>query len=104
MANLPDGILGMLESRRIERVEVNVSHAMSLLTTAERHVLTAHTIAALDDYAMAFTAAYDAVRKALAAVLAVEGLRVRPVGGAHRNTGVALRSLFGTMCSRTSNG
>lgn len=38
---------------------------------------------------MAFTAAYDGARKALAAVLAIEGLRVRPLGGAHRNTGIA---------------
>lgn len=31
----------------------------------------------------------DAARKALAAVLAHHGLRVRPVGGAHVNTGAA---------------
>lgn len=33
--------------------------------------------------------AYDAARKALAAVLAHHGLRARPVGGAHVNTGAA---------------
>lgn len=38
---------------------------------------------------MAFTAAYDGARRAFAAVLAIEGLRVRPVGGAHRNTRMA---------------
>lgn len=38
---------------------------------------------------MAFTAACDGARKALTAVLAVEGLRVRPASGAHRNTGLA---------------
>lgn len=38
---------------------------------------------------MAFTAAYDRARKALVAVLAAEGFRVRPVDGAHRNTGIA---------------
>lgn len=33
--------------------------------------------------------AYDAARKALAAVLAHHGLRARPVGGVHVNTGAA---------------
>lgn len=56
---------------------------------AKQHVRTAEALAGSDDQAMAFTAAYDAARKALVAVLATKGLRVRPVGGAHRNTGVA---------------
>lgn len=86
---MPDVIAEMLTSRRLERVAVNPSHALGVIDMAEQHIRTATVLATTDDHAMAFTAAYDAARKALAAVLAVEGLRVRPVGGAHRNTVVA---------------
>ncbi len=89
MAAEPDVIGEMLQRRRLERVVVNPEHARRLLRAAEQHVGTARVIAATDDHAMAFTAAYDGARKALAAVLASHGLRVRAVGGAHRNTAVA---------------
>lgn len=79
----------MLANRRLERVEKNREHALAVVETSERHVRTAALLADTDDHAMAFTAAYDGARKALVAVLAAEGLRVRPVGGAHRNTGIA---------------
>lgn len=79
----------MLANRRLEKVAVNVDHALTVVRTAERHVRTARALSGMDDHAMTFTAAYDAVRKALTAVLAVRGLRVRPVGGAHRNAGLA---------------
>lgn len=85
------GIQRMLQGRRLEAVEPDQRHALAMLTTAEQHIKTAHMIATTDDQVMAFTAAYDAARKALAAVLAAEGLRVRPVGGAHRNTGLAAK-------------
>lgn len=84
-----DVIADMLANRRLEKVTVNRAHAVSVIDMAERHVRTAMVLARTDDHAMAFTAAYDGARKALAAVLAVEGLRVRPVGGAHRNAGMA---------------
>jgi hypothetical protein len=86
---MPDVIDQMLASRRLERVDPNPEHALAVVQVAERHVVTAKALATMDDQGMAFTAAYDGARKALAAVLAVEGLRVRPVGGAHRNTGAA---------------
>lgn len=86
---MPDAIEEMLANGRLERVAVNRDHALSVIDMAERHIRTATVLATTDDHAMAFTAAYDGARKALAAVLAMEGLRVRPVGGAHRNTGVA---------------
>lgn len=86
---MPDVIEAMIANGRLERVEANPQHALSVVAMAERHVRTAAVLADTDDHAMAFTAAYDGARKALTAVLAVEGLRVRPVGGAHRNTGVA---------------
>lgn len=86
---MADVIADMLASRRLERVAVNSEHALSVVTVAERHLRSAEALAATDDHAMAFTAAYDAARKALSAVLAAEGLRIRPSGGAHHNTGVA---------------
>lgn len=86
---MPDVIEQMLASRRLDRVDPNLEHALAVVQMAERHVATAKVLATMDDQSMAFTAAYDGARKALTAVLAVEGLRVRPVGGAHRNTGVA---------------
>ncbi|WP_156171741.1 HEPN domain-containing protein [Demequina rhizosphaerae] len=94
MAELPEEIVRMLASRRLERVAVNLDHARAVIATAQRHLVTAETLAGTDDVAMAFTAAYYGTRKALVAVLAVYGLRVRPVGGAHRNTGLAAGALM----------
>lgn len=79
----------MVASRKLEQVTPNRDHARSVLAVAERHVHTATLLARTEDQAMAFSAAYDGARKALSAVLSAEGLRARPVGGAHRNTGVA---------------
>ncbi|MDO5629230.1 MAG: HEPN domain-containing protein [Mobilicoccus sp.] len=89
MGEFPRPITGMLRGRRLERVTPGGEHARAVIAQAERHVETARILATTDDQAMAFTAAYDAARKALSAVLAARGLRVRPVGGAHYNTGVA---------------
>lgn len=86
---MSDVIARMLASRRLERVAVNRDYAVTVIEMAKQHVRTAEALAGSDDQAIAFTAAYDAARKALVAVLATKGLRVRPVGGAHRNTGVA---------------
>lgn len=86
---MPDVIGGMIASKRLERVAVNRDHALNVIGMAEQHIRTASVVADTEDHAMAFTAAYDGARKALAAVLAIEGIRARPVGGAHRNTGVA---------------
>lgn len=92
---MSDAIGQMLSNRRLERVAVNREHALSVMAMAEQHVRTATVLADTDAYAMAFTAAYDGARKALAGVLAIEGLRVRPVGGAHRNVGVAAMVFVG---------
>ncbi len=94
MTELPGEIDRMLASRQLERVAVNVEHARAVIVTALRHVETAKVLADTADLAMAFTAAYDGTRKALMAVLAVNGLRARPVGGAHRNTGLAAAVLM----------
>lgn len=89
MADEPERITQLVRSRRLERVAANPAHAERVIQAAEQHVRTARVIAGTDDHAMAFTAAYDGARKALAAVLASHGLRVRAMGGAHRNTAVA---------------
>lgn len=86
---MSDVIARMLANRRLERVAVNRDYAVTVIEMAKQHVRTAEALAGSDDQAMAFTAADDTARKALVAVLATKGLRVRPVGGAHRNTGVA---------------
>lgn len=92
MPELPTEIRRMVKANRLEELPTNPEHAQSLIDMAQRHVQTARVVATTDDHAMAFTAAYDAARKSLAAVLAINGLRVRPVGGAHRNTGIAAGS------------
>lgn len=86
---MPDLIDEMIRGRKLERVPRNSPHALRVLLTAHQHLETAQILAGTEDQAMAFTAAYDAARKSLAAVLASEGLRARPVGGAHRNTALA---------------
>ncbi|MCP2253110.1 HEPN domain-containing protein [Prauserella aidingensis] len=86
---MSDVVEQMVANRRLERVDPNVEHALAVVQTAERHLTTARMLAETDDQGMAFTAVYDGARKALTAVLAIEGLRVRLVGGAHRNTGTA---------------
>lgn len=91
---MSDRLDSMLTARQIERVAVNLEHAHAVIDTAEQHLRTAAILADTEDTAMAFTAAYDAARKALAAVLSSEGLRVRPVGGAQRNTGLAAAILL----------
>lgn len=93
LPELPTELRRMLRTGRLDRVEPNPVHAATLMTMAEQHLATARALSGTEDVAMAFTAAYDGARKALTAVLAVHGLRVRPVGGAHRNTGVAASEL-----------
>lgn len=94
MADFPLAITQMIDAKRLECVATNIAHAHSVITSARLYVGTARALAETDDVAMAFTAAYDGARKALAAVLAVHGLRVRPMGGAHRNTGVAAAAMM----------
>lgn len=80
----------MLARGKLERVVANRRHALRMIDTAERNLKTARLLAGTSDQGMAFTALYDASRKSLAAVLAVLGLRVKPIGGAHRNTWLAV--------------
>jgi len=69
----------LVETRRIERVAPSREVADLMLAQARQHLATASVVAATDPTA-AFQVAYDAARKALAAVLANQGLRPRGEG------------------------
>lgn len=73
-------IVRLLEDRRLERVAPSSDHATFLVASARRHLTSAHTIRETDPE-LGLAAAYDACRKALAAVLAVQGLRPTSKGG-----------------------
>lgn len=85
----PEAIEQMIRARRLESVAVNPGHAREVLRMASQHLQTARVLAETADQAMAFTACYDAARKALTAVLAAHGLRARSAGGSHQATGLA---------------
>lgn len=72
-----DNLLG---KRHLERVSANAGHAGTLLAQARRHAASAAVLRDTD-IELAFTGAYDAARKALTAVLAVQGLRPTSSGG-----------------------
>ncbi|MGN6239119.1 MAG: HEPN domain-containing protein [Cellulosimicrobium cellulans] len=82
----------LLERGQIERVAPNAEHARRVLTEAARHVRSAQLLATTDDTAAAFVTAYDAARKALSAMLAVQGLRARGGDGGHRVLGELMQS------------
>ncbi|GAA1848195.1 HEPN domain-containing protein [Myceligenerans crystallogenes] len=77
----------LLGRGQIEQVEPHSEHARTLLAEARRHLSSASLLATTDDQSAAFVTAYDAARKALAAVLAVQGLRARGGDGGHRVLG-----------------
>lgn len=70
----------LLGKRHLEQVSANIEHAEKLLEHAHRHVASAESLRDTD-LELAFSAAYDAARKALTAVLAVQGLRPTSAGG-----------------------
>ena len=72
---------------QIERVAANPGHASSILGEARKHLGSARLLATTDDIAAAFVTAYDAARKALAAMLAAQGLRAKGGDGGHRVLG-----------------
>lgn len=82
----------LIDARRIERVAPSREVADLLLVQARRHLATA-SVAAEEDPTAAFQVAYDAARKALAAVLANQGLRPRGEGAHAVLLSVALAQL-----------
>ncbi len=73
-------ILGMLERRELTQVTANPELAERLLATARQHLTSAGTLAGSDPY-LAYAAVYDAIRKALSAMLQTQGLRATTSGG-----------------------
>lgn len=81
-----------LAARDVERVPANRDHAAELLAQAGRHLDGVRAIAQLDPIG-AYQLAYDAARKALTSVLAVQGLRPTSQGG-HVIVGDLARAQF----------
>ena len=88
------GIEYLVERGRLDRVTPRRQTAKHLLTEAHRHLASAATLASTADVSLAFVAAYDAARKALSAVLAVQGLRAKGGDGGHTVLLDAVRPQF----------
>jgi len=88
------GIQYLVERGRLERVTPRRATAEHLITEAHRHLVSARVLADTDDVALAFVAAYDAARKALSAILAVQGIRAKGVEGGHAVLLDAIRPQF----------
>lgn len=70
----------LLAARHLQRVPADADAVAALLKSARRHVVSARSTADADPEG-ALTLAYDAVRKAAAALLAQQGLRPTSAGG-----------------------
>jgi len=88
------GIDYLIDRGRLDRVEASPSTADHLLAEARRHLTSAKTLSATDDTSMAFVACYDAARKALSAILVVQGLRAKAGDGGHTVLLDAVRPQF----------
>jgi hypothetical protein len=75
-----EAILRLLDERSLEMVPADIELSMRIIDTAVTHVATARREAELDPV-MAYTALYDASRKALTALLQTQGLRPTRTGG-----------------------
>ncbi|MDQ8707268.1 HEPN domain-containing protein [Streptomyces sp. LHD-70] len=71
---------GLIQRREIEKVPASQEAAYAELEQARRHLRSARLLADSDP-AGAYTLAYDAARKSLAAVLQNQGLRATSRGG-----------------------
>jgi len=72
----------LISEGRVDKVAASRELADLMLARATRHLQTAVEIASVDPTA-AFQTAYDGARKAMAAILANQGLRATTAGGAH---------------------
>ena len=86
-------IIGMIERREITQVTADADLADRLLATARQHVASAQLLAGSDPY-LAYAALHDAIRKALSALLQVQGLRATTSGG-HLAVTQAVNAQFG---------
>jgi hypothetical protein len=88
-----DEILAMLDSDELTQVVADLDLAHHLLAAARRHVGSAETLCASDPE-LAYAALYDAIRKALSAMLQAQGLRPTS-GGGHVAVQRAIQAQFG---------
>ncbi len=76
----------LLAEKKIRTVSPDPETAQAEIDVARRHIASAEKIMA-DDSTLAFTALYDAMRKAIAAHMRSRGYRVSRGPGAHAKTG-----------------
>lgn len=86
-------ILTMLDQGELTQVVADLDLAQRLLAAAGRHVNSAETLCD-NDPELAYAALYDAIRKALSAMLQAQGLRPTAEGG-HLAVQRAIRAQFG---------
>lgn len=75
-------ILGILSSKELSPIIATRKDALALLEKARRHLASCEVILDSDLEGVA-QFSYDAARKVLAAILALQGLRVHERGGSH---------------------
>jgi len=76
-----DRIRALIEQGELEPVEPSLAIGRHLLADADQHTRSARTIGEIGDLTGAYQLAYDALRKAAASLLAVQGLRATSRGG-----------------------
>ena len=74
-----------LATRDLERVRASMASAGERINDARRHIRSARLLAD-DDTTLAIAACHDAIRKAVTAHMAANGVRARGGEGAHRIT------------------
>ena len=89
-----DRIADLITSTELESVTADEGLAARLLVDSARHLETARSAVDLGDLTGAYQLAYDALRKAAAALLAVQGLRSTSRGG-HIAIQDAVQAQFG---------
>jgi hypothetical protein len=88
-----DEIVIMIDQNDLTQVVADLDLAERLLSAARRHVKSAETLCDSDPE-LAYAALYDAIRKALSAMLQAQGLRPTTTGG-HLAVQHAIRAQFG---------
>jgi hypothetical protein len=68
------------QRRELTQVVVDAELAARMLSTARQHLVSAEALARTDPY-LAYAALHDSVRKSLAALLQIQGLRATTTGG-----------------------
>lgn len=83
----------MIERQELAQVTANEELAHRLIATARQHLVSVRLLTDTDPY-LAYVAVYDAIRKALSALLQIQGLRATTSGG-HLAIMHAVQAQFG---------